>query len=576
LGEQGERENTQPDDEKENRTYHTLPSSAKKFILEDFNLIFFSFKASILYMRFLRVLSGVVCFGIIVILGADSLQIEEETLLFRKAESPPLPRLEVESFPSGARVKIDGTPAGITPLLVKDLFPGTHRIQIEKEGYRSEEYTLTVKLGTKVRVKIELEALFGYLSLQNLPPDCEVYLDGKQTEEPIVVLPIGNHTIWIRRFGYEDIRTSISIKENETTYLPLEWKKAPFSVSDFTVTKRYFNPEDPPPSGNTRIIFTLTAPARITLTIFDSQSQPVYTYVFPEPVSWKQEVQWDGRGNQGIPLPDGVYNLVFHFSIPSENIEKVEKITVTLDRSLRMRFRTTYSGLSGTLFSPRVPTLPKGSLNISSFILGLVHSGSKQADLSDSLAHVGFSYSVSNRFEIVPTLSVFIEAAETPPDFLAGIGLSYRWIELFNGTLSLGLSGKGTYANDPRPNGFASIPGFTGGFSLEGRHRYGGILFSPEYTFSPYDLDTLERSFNMYGSVRTGIFLERGGLFAAVSSTFSVDSKRGEVLPLYHTGFEIHWASPSWPFVLSVTIVWIHPLEGNTALYLGGGLGALY
>jgi hypothetical protein len=65
--------------------------------------------------------------------------------------------LEVDSRPRGARVMIDGRPAGQTPLKVSAVSPGDHRVLIELSGHRRVTSTVKVVAGEQTRLAVSLE-----------------------------------------------------------------------------------------------------------------------------------------------------------------------------------------------------------------------------------------------------------------------------------------------------------------------------------------------------------------------------------------------------------------------------------
>jgi hypothetical protein len=65
--------------------------------------------------------------------------------------------LYLESRPSGARVFLDGTAVGATPLLLSDLAPGAHAIRLEYPGRRPWATSVTIAAGQRQRVAASLE-----------------------------------------------------------------------------------------------------------------------------------------------------------------------------------------------------------------------------------------------------------------------------------------------------------------------------------------------------------------------------------------------------------------------------------
>jgi len=53
--------------------------------------------------------------------------------------------LSVSSIPKHAKLFLDQKPQGDTPVFLNNVFPGTHRLSLQKEGYLPWEKTLLVK-----------------------------------------------------------------------------------------------------------------------------------------------------------------------------------------------------------------------------------------------------------------------------------------------------------------------------------------------------------------------------------------------------------------------------------------------
>ena len=80
--------------------------------------------------------------------------IESKTL--NLSLTPTFGYLTVTSSPSGATVIIDGKEVGSTPLEKHRLSTGRHQIAIRKNGYREENFTLTIEAGKEVKKNVEL------------------------------------------------------------------------------------------------------------------------------------------------------------------------------------------------------------------------------------------------------------------------------------------------------------------------------------------------------------------------------------------------------------------------------------
>ena len=78
-----------------------------------------------------------------------------------EAGLPPAPRgrgsVFVDSRPAGARVLVNDAAVGLTPVLVPDLAPGTHRLRIERDGYQPWVTIVDVPSADRVRVTASLD-----------------------------------------------------------------------------------------------------------------------------------------------------------------------------------------------------------------------------------------------------------------------------------------------------------------------------------------------------------------------------------------------------------------------------------
>jgi hypothetical protein len=63
----------------------------------------------------------------------------------------------VESTPPGALIRIDGRELTVTPLTVRQLRPGTHKLELRLPGYKTWSTTVTVAAGDQRRITAALE-----------------------------------------------------------------------------------------------------------------------------------------------------------------------------------------------------------------------------------------------------------------------------------------------------------------------------------------------------------------------------------------------------------------------------------
>ena len=116
------------------------------------------------------------------------------------------PSVRITSEPSGAGVNIDGQSRGRTPLVLNDLDPGRHEVELTRSGYRPYygEFTLA--------------GSFGSIVVTTEPVGAEVLLNGESRGPApdgglaLVRVPYGRHEITARLHGYNDAVKTIDLK----------------------------------------------------------------------------------------------------------------------------------------------------------------------------------------------------------------------------------------------------------------------------------------------------------------------------------------------------------------------------
>ncbi len=123
---------------------------------------------------------------------------------------------------SGVSIYLDKKQVGTAPWTgaVKE---GMHLIEAKKDGYRSQQKTVTLSQQEKLSVSFDdLQAIVGNLSIAYRPSGSEIYIDGKkQGTSPSVIsnLLVGNHTIEIKKSGYASETKTVTISEGQTASL---------------------------------------------------------------------------------------------------------------------------------------------------------------------------------------------------------------------------------------------------------------------------------------------------------------------------------------------------------------------
>jgi hypothetical protein len=124
-------------------------------------------------------------------------------------------QIQVRSEPAGARITVDGTPMGKTPLTVTDLAPGEHTVTLESDA-GSVTQKVIVQAGSAASLVVPLgpaagAALSGWLSV-TAPVVVELYERGQllgSSGIDRIMLPAGRHEIEVvsEPLGYREVRT---------------------------------------------------------------------------------------------------------------------------------------------------------------------------------------------------------------------------------------------------------------------------------------------------------------------------------------------------------------------------------
>lgn len=144
-------------------------------------------------------------------------------VVLEKAESSVVRGINLTSKPSGAKVLLDSSDRGVTPLVLENVAEGVHILELEHPGYMPWKSTINVpETGMRiVSVNLTPEPAHapGWITVSSVPGDASVTLDGNFVGKTPVnstlnleEIPPGEHTIVVVLDGYraQVIRTTVS------------------------------------------------------------------------------------------------------------------------------------------------------------------------------------------------------------------------------------------------------------------------------------------------------------------------------------------------------------------------------
>jgi hypothetical protein len=135
--------------------------------------------------------------------------------------------VDIESEPIGARVLINGSDVGTTP--VSQRLPiGEHLYTLRLPDHAVVEGRVEVRRDPPAKVSVTLEPLPGVLVVEGAPPGAAVFVDG--VEEPFdpaspIELPPGSYAYEVRAEGYKKARVEATLEAGATTRQPVEMER---------------------------------------------------------------------------------------------------------------------------------------------------------------------------------------------------------------------------------------------------------------------------------------------------------------------------------------------------------------
>lgn len=130
-------------------------------------------------------------------------------------------KIRVTSDPSRARVFLDGTYRGRTPITIGDVTVGEHQIKATKNDYYDWSETVTVRSNRTTTVLARLNRIprTGSISVTSSPSHARVFLDGEyRGRTPLTIrnVRVGEYQIKVSKEGYHDWSQAIRVRSNVT------------------------------------------------------------------------------------------------------------------------------------------------------------------------------------------------------------------------------------------------------------------------------------------------------------------------------------------------------------------------
>jgi len=137
--------------------------------------------------------------------------------------------LKISSTPPGARVDLNGSRVGNTPLTLTKVGLGRHQIRLSLEDYQDQDGEVVIESNKSSELTATLKIKLGSISLTSDPADALAYLNGKyvgNTPLSMADLPPGTYDLALTHTGYEVWeRRGITVSPGKVTNVRAELDK---------------------------------------------------------------------------------------------------------------------------------------------------------------------------------------------------------------------------------------------------------------------------------------------------------------------------------------------------------------
>lgn len=148
---------------------------------------------------------------------------QQQTLLVEL--QPAWADVTLDSLPANANILLDGKIIGQTPATV-EIIAGEKELVIQKDGYKSKPYPLTVVAQEKQDLgQIMLEKIDAQLRITSKPSEAGVTVNGQylgQTPLQAAVTPGQDITVSIFKGGYQSVQKNIALTSGQSQSLELD------------------------------------------------------------------------------------------------------------------------------------------------------------------------------------------------------------------------------------------------------------------------------------------------------------------------------------------------------------------
>lgn len=224
-------------------------------------------------------------------------------------QSPGMALVTIKTDVAGSTIIVDGQHFGYTSW-TGQLRPGTHSVRVSADDHYPVYFFFTLQENMKYVFSVHLDPYTGFLSVVVSPEDAELYIDGDRVGRGLVEVPVGRHTLVVKKFGFDEQSIKFYITRDRTSYIQLALKPSRFELKKFSVSPKAANPTNRGIYGKLSIRFTVSGPGFGSVEVRDASGSLVRTIKLDEFTTWSQECFWDGNDDSGKRVKDGEYEFL--------------------------------------------------------------------------------------------------------------------------------------------------------------------------------------------------------------------------------------------------------------------------
>ncbi len=132
-------------------------------------------------------------------------------------------QLRVSSIPRGANVTVDGRYRGQSPVTIALSPDIDYEIGLTKAGYGATTRSIRLEAAASREITVDMTARTGEVTVQSLPGDATIYIDGQArgTGNVTLKLTAAPHTLEVRRDGYATFSRTVTPRPGYPQTIPV-------------------------------------------------------------------------------------------------------------------------------------------------------------------------------------------------------------------------------------------------------------------------------------------------------------------------------------------------------------------